>query len=104
MDYKLHYNFNMPYEKYKCSIYSNRPDIRKQHPTKEIDGTSKECPYILNIKGELEGECNRCGKCCFLYIDILGLKSKFHMGDPCPYFTLIKEKGGNNFVIFSNTF
>jgi len=72
-------------KKYKCSIYSDRPEICKQYPAKGTGSILEGCTYSLNSAGELEGECNRCGKCCFPNADIHGLKSKFHMGDPCPY-------------------
>jgi len=79
-------------KKYKCLIYESRPKICKDYPAKWTGGIIEGCTYKFGLSGELEGECNRCGKCCFLMIDILKLGSKFHMGDPCPYLEKVTEQ------------
>ena len=72
-------------KKYKCLIHDTKPDLCRRYPEKGTGDILVCCSYSLNENGELEGECNRCGQCCFLVEDLMELGSIFVMGDPCPY-------------------
>jgi len=71
--------------KYECSIYENRPLICELYPIEKWTGRpTNSCSYYLE-DGKIIGECSRCGRCCFLFLDILRLGKKFVPSTPCQY-------------------
>ena len=77
--------------KYECGIYENRPLICKLYPIEKWTGDPvRGCSYYFE-DGKIIGECSRCGKCCFLWFDILELGKKFVRGSPCPYLKEVKK-------------
>jgi hypothetical protein len=76
----------------KCTVYKNRPCKSDDFPYNQTQLGSLKCGFTFE-KGTRsvgdqrkyrKGECNKCGKCCFLHRDMINLGDEFVAGF-CPY-------------------